>query len=130
MGRKPHPTHEKENKMTYDKSYDSLYEEAEFRKIAIDAVVKDIMVDTYNPKEYDIFMEAIREDSLYYNVDEEKFKAAIASGNFEAIGREIGRAVFNYCELKAINLASARFDDRDRTRDSGSNYLRANHDNF
>jgi hypothetical protein len=62
--------HEKGNKMSYDKSYDSLYEEAEFRKVAIDAVVKDIMVDTYNPKEYDIFMEAIREDSLYYNVNE------------------------------------------------------------
>ena len=54
----------------------------------------------------------------------------IENSNYAGIGKEISRAVYNYCYDRANSLAAARFDDRDRIRDSGSNYLRANHDNF
>lgn len=97
---------------------------------ALDVVVEGLMEDTFNPQTYPMFMEAIREDALYNNVDIETLQDAIESGNYEALGKEISRAVYNYCYDRANSLAAARFDDRDRIRDSGSNYLRANHDNF
>ena len=100
------------------------------RDDTIDVVAKGLMEDTFNPQTYPMFMEAIREDALYNNVDIETLQDAIESGNYEALGKEITRGVYNYCYARANSLAASRFDDRDRTRDSGSNYLRANYDNF
>jgi len=97
---------------------------------ALDVVVEGLLQDTFNPHTHQMFMEAIREDALYNHVDNEMLVEAIESENYAAIGKEISRAVYNYCYDRANSLAAARFDDRDRIRDSGSNYWRANHDNF
>lgn len=97
---------------------------------ALKVVVEGLMIDTFNPRSHKMFMEAIREDALYNCVDTETFIDAIESVDYAALGKEIYRAVYNYCHDRANALASARFDDRDRIRDSGSNYLRINHENF
>ena len=100
------------------------------RADALDVVVEGLMKNEYNPKSYKMLMEAISEDALYNHADTENLIEAIENSNYAGIGKEISRAVYNYCYDRANSLAAARFDDRDRIRDSGSNYLRANHDNF
>ncbi len=97
---------------------------------AIDVVVEGLMKNEYNPQSYKMLMEAISEDALYNHADTENLIEAIENCNYAGIGKEISRAVYNYCFACANSLASAIFDDRDRTRDSGSNYLRVNHENF
>jgi len=100
------------------------------RTDAIDVVAESLMIDTFNPRSHKMFMEAIREDALYNCVDTETFINAIESVDYAALGKEIYRAVYNYCHDRANSLAAVQFDDRDRIRDSGSNYLRVNHENF
>ena len=100
------------------------------RADALDVVVEGLMKNEYNPKSYKMLMEAISEDALYNQADTENWREAIENSNDAGIGKESSRAVYNYCYDRANSLAAARFDDRDRIRDSGSNYLRANHDNF
>jgi hypothetical protein len=94
----------------YDRWLEAPYQEAAERADALDEIAEALMEDECNPRDVDVFMEALANDCL--EGVRAKLELAIADGNKgkEKIGEVIWDAVYAWCADQAENLAVEHYN--------------------
>lgn len=96
----------------YDTWLEKPFQDNEAKAEAIQEIAEGLMENKYNPRDIDVFMQALFDGAL--DDSETQIADAIKLGNkgFEALGKAIWQAVHDYCEVNADAEAIRIFNQR------------------
>lgn len=101
--------------MNYDDWLEAPYQDAEARAEAIDSLAEHLLDGDYQPENIDNFLDAIDNGCLSGKDIVSKLEQAIAVGvsGYEAIGKVVWDAVYEYMADRANAEAVRRYNTRD-----------------